>query len=299
MGTMPYLAHHLLGSFLVDDKLQIILQGSEQKLKKKYPEAKELPPEKFPVFLQQISQPYFQELYEKNLALTREALRHSVQEDQLIIQTIANIQELDKVHNLLTKRLREWYSWYFPELSQQISDHLKFAEQVEQGEQKPQDSMGAELAKIHIQEMQLLAQEISRLHALRKQHEHYLEDVMRTYCPNLLALAGVTIAAKLLEIAKSLKHLALLPSSTLQILGAEKALFRHIKTGSKSPKYGVLFQHPLIQKAKRENRGKMARMLADKLSLCARLDFFQGGFKADAYQKELEEKSKEPRHETT
>ena len=112
---------------------------------------------------------------------------------------------------------------------------------------------------------------------------------MKTYCPNLLELAGVTIGAKLIELGKSLKHLALLPASTIQLLGAEKALFRHIKTGARSPKYGVIHAHSLIQKVNRDRKGKAARTLADKLSLCCRLDFFKGEFKANEYREELEE----------
>jgi nucleolar protein 56 len=112
---------------------------------------------------------------------------------------------------------------------------------------------------------------------------------MKNYCPNVLELAGATIGAKLIELAKSLKRMALLPASTVQLLGAEKALFRHLKLKTKSPKYGVIFQHPLIQNAKRSERGKMARRLADKLSLCARLDYFKGEFKAKEYRKMLEQ----------
>ena len=112
---------------------------------------------------------------------------------------------------------------------------------------------------------------------------------MKKYCPNVLELAGVTIGAQLLELAKSLRRMAFLPASTIQLLGAEKALFRHLKTGSRSPKYGVIFQHPLIQNTKRSKRGKKARQLADKLSICAKLDFFKGEFLAKEYRKELEE----------
>lgn len=249
------------------------------------------PPEKIPSFLLPFAdQKYFSQLREKNMALTKEALRQSVHEDQLIIQAIANIQELDFVHNLLSKRLREWYSWYSPELSEKIEDHQAFAEQVVAGEKRQEGSMGAELAEQHQQEMRFLAQEIIRVQELCQQHETYLTEVMRSYCPNILELAGVAIGAKLLELTKSLKHFALLPSSTIQILGAEKALFRHLTTGSKSPKYGILFQHPFVQKAKRQERGKAARILADKLSLCARLDYFKGEFKAAEYKGELEKK---------
>ena len=84
--------------------------------------------------------------------------------------------------------------------------------------------------------------------------------------------------------------MALLPASTEQLLGAEKALFRHLKTGSRSPKFGVIFSHPIIQKASRKQKGKAARILADKLSLCARLDYFKGEFKAKEYRKEIEGK---------
>jgi len=152
------------------------------------------------------------------------------------------------------------------------------------------ESMGAPLSKNDVEEMQELALLITKLYQVRQQHEVYLEKIMVRHCPNVLELAGVTLGAKLMELGKSLKHLAMLPASTIQLLGAEKALFRHIKTGAKSPKYGILFQHPFIQNARPALRGKAARMLADKLSLCARLDYFKGEFKAKEYKKELEEK---------
>jgi len=252
-----------------------------------------------------VSQKQLQELYSKNLSQTKEDLKKSVNEDQLIVQAIANITELDKVCNLLSKRLREWHGWYAPELSREVEDHQEFARLIVAGEKKSKESFGADLKKEDLQEMIFLAEEIGHLFALRKKHEEYLKTVMQNYCPNLLELSGVTIAAHLLEMAKGLKHLALLPASTIQILGAEKALFRHLKTGSRSPKYGILFQHQLVQKVPAKERGKVARALADKLSLCARADYFKkelagkvagdkGEFKMElkalAYKKELEEK---------
>ncbi len=240
-----------------------------------------------------ISQKQLQELYLKNLTQTKEDLRKSVGKDQLIMQTIANLSELEKVSNLLSKRLREWYSWYFPELSEEVSNHEFFVRQIISGVKKSPESMGAELQKEDLEEIQSLARLTESSFNLRETHQDYLKKLMSQYCPNLLELAGVTIAAHLIALAKSLKHLALLPASTIQLLGAEKALFRHIKTGSRSPKYGILFQHPLVQKSKPKERGKIARALADKLSLCARLDYFQGEFKAPHYKKELEDKFEE------
>lgn len=283
-----YLFPTIITAFVVDDKMSVVAQGTEEEMRKKYPQATTVPVEKLPQALALVANPtYFSALRERNIEITRQALKASVSEDQLIIQAIANLQELDAVCNLLSKRLREWYSWYYPELSHQMPDHEAFAEQVFSAD-RDKDSMGAELGPLHTQEMFYLAQEVSRLFALRKKHEEYLQKVMQQYCPNLLSLGGVTIAAKLFELAKGLKQLALMPSSTIQILGAEKALFRHLKTGSRSPKHGVIFQHPLLQRAKRENRGKVARQLADKLSLCARLDYFKGEFKAEEYRQQLE-----------
>ncbi len=116
----------------------------------------------------------------------------------------------------------------------------------------------------------------------------YLEARLKKLLPNMTALAGVTIAARLLAGAGSARKLALLPASTIQLLGAEKALFRHLKSGAKSPKHGYIVNHPLIQKVGRSDKGKASRMLADKLALCARIDYFKGEFKADDYKKELE-----------
>ena len=230
-----------------------------------------------------------QKLRTQIIEQTKEALRNSTSPDHLIIQSINTVMELDKVTNTLSTRLREWYSLYYPELERKIGDHKKFAELVLK-EERAEDSFGSILAKEDLDAIKQLADNILQLIQARYEQEQYLKVVMKKHCPNILSLAGVTIGAKLIDLGRSLKRLALLPASTIQLLGAEKALFRHLKTGARSPKYGILFEHQIIQKAQRKNRGKAARMLADKLSLCARLDFFKGEFKADQYEKEIEEK---------
>ena len=289
---MSYQVQNILGTFLFDEN-----NRSLEELKIKRKELPLLPTERWPQALALFKdKKYYAQFYQKNLELTKKALKGAVSEDLLIIQTIANIQELDKITNLLTKRLREWYSWYLPELSEKITAHEKFVQLVTEKSKEEllqelgeKESMGGEISLTHVEEMKLLAQEILELYQLRQRHELYLEGVMKVYCPNFLELAGVNIGAKLLELGKSLKHLAMLPASTIQLLGAEKALFRHIKTGARSPKYGVIINHPLVQKAPRELKGKAARILADKLSLCARLDYFKGEFKAPEYKRELEQ----------
>lgn len=307
---MNYIFSNIIGSFILDDKGKIIdeilfnnaqefqnKEKNENKLSKKH-QAKPLQQENWHLALKNFRDPeYFHKFYERNLELTKQAVKDSVGDDLLIMQTISNFVELDQTVNLLTKRLREWYSLYLPELSEKISSHEMYVDFVEKKSKKEllkelkiSVTMGADLETTHVEEIILLAKQIKELNKLKEQHEVYLEKIMKKYCPNLLELAGTTIGAKLVELGRGLKHLAMLPASTIQLLGAEKALFRHIKTGSRSPKYGVIFQHPLIQNAPRKIRGKVSRVLADKLSLCVRLDFFKGEFKAKEYRKTLEEK---------
>ncbi|HLD00425.1 MAG TPA: NOP5/NOP56 family protein [Candidatus Nanoarchaeia archaeon] len=294
-----YLFKSILGNFVLDGKIKIVDQADSIS-KLKYKNLLPVPAEKLSEVLNLFrDKKYLSQFYDLNFKQTRLDIKSSVNEDDFIIQTISNIKELDKTCNLLTKRLREWYSLYLPEIVEEISIHPKFVEMVISKtkkdlmlELKIKDSMGADLDKADTEEIILLAQKIKELHSLREKHEHYLHQVMVKYCPNICELAGTTIGAELILLARSLKNLALLPASTIQLLGAEKALFRHLKTGSRSPKYGVLLQHPLVQTAPKNKRGKMSRIVADKLSLCARLDFFKGEFKAKEYRKQLEDKLK-------
>lgn len=308
---MKFIYTNILGSFVLDSKLKIIDQiefkdvqdfikkeDTEKKLKKKHPDSELLPKDKFSAVLELFKdKKYFQKFFEINLSLTKQAIKSAVSKDNFITQTISNINELDKAVNLLSKRLREWYALYFPELEKRIFQQERFVEMVLEQDKKDllkeleiEETMGQDLPKEDLDEIKELAKSIQELFSLRKKHEKYLQKVMEKYCPNLLELAGTTIGARLLELGHSLKHLALLPASTIQLLGAEKALFRHLKTGSRSPKYGVIFAHPLIQKVKRNEQGKAARALADKLSMCCRLDYFKGEFKAKDYRKELEKR---------
>ncbi|MFH1682408.1 MAG: NOP5/NOP56 family protein [Candidatus Woesearchaeota archaeon] len=308
---MKYLFTNLIGSFVFDNQLNLVeevlfgnleeyynKEQAEKKLKQKYKDWKEVPEDKIEKVLSFFkNKNYFSRFYQNHQELTRQKIKESVSADQLIIQTVSNIEELNKVTNLLSKRLREWYSWYLPELGQRFTDHEQFIDLIIKKNKKEllkdlklNESMGADLNKADVEEIVMLGRQITELYKLKKQHELYLKKMMEWYSPNILELAGVTIGGKLIEMAKSLKRLALLPASTVQLLGAEKALFRHLKSGTPSPKYGIIVNHPLIQKAKKQDKGKAARTLADKLSLCARLDFFKGEFKAPEYKKELEER---------
>lgn len=238
------------------------------------------------------------ELRKKNIKRSKEKIRESVSEDNYILNAINNIDDLAKVTNKLTKRLRDWYSIYLPEFSRKVSDNERFVELILEkdkdnimGEMKIKESMGKDLSKRDLDPIIGLAKKIDSLYDLREELKAYLEKVMGEYCKNLLSVAGALLGAKLIREAGSLKKMAMMPSSTIQLLGAETALFRHLKTGSKPPKHGVILQHPIVSSAKKRNRGKNARILADKISLAAKTDYFKGEFIADRLLKELEDKT--------
>lgn len=308
---MTTLHKNLIGNFIVDKKEIIDFtnfsslndyensEKEEKKLIKKYKAklaSKEQKKELLPLLN---NQKYFQVFRSQNLLLTKQQIKHSVNEDDLVVQTVNNMNELDTTANTLVKRLREWFSLFLPELDKDVYNHEKFAELVatktkaqlvKELKVNTKESMGADIKKVDLTQIKLLAEQIINLYKLRDEHEIYLEKIMLKYCPNFHAVAGTNIGAKLFEHGRSLKRLACLPASTIQLLGAEKALFRHIKTGSKSPKYGILYTHYLVQKAKRKDRGTVARSLANNLTIALRIDYFKGEFIGDKIRENLERK---------
>lgn len=239
----------------------------------------------------------FQELRKKLIAMSKENVAMAVNHDILIIQALNTIDDLTIQVNSLSKRLREWHAYTVPEISKSIADHETYCRLIA-GKTRVElvdefvkgQEMGADIDEADYIVIQSLAKQITELYQFKQSLLNYLEARLNKLLPNMTALGGVTITARLLAGAGSARKLALLPASTIQLLGAEKALFRHLRSGAKSPKHGHIINHPIVQKASSSDKGKAARMLADKLSLCARIDYFKGEFKADDYKKELEER---------
>jgi nucleolar protein 56 len=231
-------------------------------------------------------------LREKNMELTKQQLRESVKPDLLIVNASNAIEEVDKVVNALVKRLREWYALHDPELEHANHDHRAFVEAVLAKKERAEGTMGGELTDI---DLKIIDDETRTVHALYMQRDKlvdYLETAMQEQAPNVKRVAGATIGAKLMAMAGSLQRLSRMPASTVQLLGAETALFRHLRNRrAKPPKHGIIFNHILLQRAKRENRGKVARTLADKISIAAKVDFFKGEFIGDALYAQVEAKS--------
>lgn len=304
---------NLIGVFVFDEKAgiaeEILFNGLEdcknkekfiEKFKSKYKTSAE-PDEKLlkNILLHFKNKKFFSDFYYKNLQLTRIDIKNSVNGDTLLIQAVKSVEELDKAANILVKRLREWYELYNPEVSRAIENHEKFVEKILEKEKSelleelkvsPSDSIGSDFEQEDLEPIRSLAHQLYDLYRLRKLELGYISSLMDKLCPNIKAVCDASVGAKLIEHAGSLKRLSQMPASTIQILGAEKALFRHMKTGAKSPKHGVIISHPLIAKAPVKIHGKIARALADKISIAAKVDYFQGKFIGDKLRKDLENK---------
>ena len=308
-----YLFSNLIGTFVFNEHFNVLdkkmfkdieqygnREKTEQEFSKKYsnlkkPEGNEI--KKILEFFK--DKQYFNDFHTQNLVLTKRLVKESVKGDLLIIQAIDNIGEIDKSVNILIKRLREWYALYNPEFEHSLQNQEKFVELILKKDKKEllreinaNEPMGADLSKEDLEPIMDLAKELDQVYQLRKKQEAYLAQLMKKVCPNLLAITGSTLGGKLLAQSGSLKHLSEFPASTIQLLGAEKALFRHMKTKSAAPKYGFLHEHPLISRNQKELHGKIARSLADKISIAVKVDYFKGKFIGDKLYKELEEKFK-------
>jgi len=221
--------------------------------------------------------------------------------DNMIIQSIALLDQLDKDVNTFSMRIREWYSYHFPELVKIVPDNYTFAkcvkiiknrkelteEAVDALEEAVMDSakakaiidaakmsMGMDIAPLDLMNIEKFANRVIALAEYRKELSKYLTDKMGNVAPNLAALIGDTVGARLISHAGSLTNLAKYPASTVQILGAEKALFRALKKKGNTPKYGLIFHSSFIGRAAAKNKGRISRFLANKCSIASRIDCF-------------------------
>ncbi|TET56561.1 C/D box methylation guide ribonucleoprotein complex aNOP56 subunit [Candidatus Bathyarchaeota archaeon] len=252
---------------------------------------------------------------EVSLELTRLRVKKAGEKrDLMVAQAILSIDDLDRTINLFMGRVREWYGLHFPELDRIIEKHETYAklvvdlgerrnfttenlEEVELREkvavrlvEAAKRSLGAELRGNDVEQIQTLCRQILEMYSLRRTLQTYADSTVGEVAPNIQALVGSLLAARLIALAGGLERLAKMPSSTIQVLGAEKALFRALKTGAKPPKHGVIFQDTLIHASKKWQRGKISRALAGKLAIAARVDAFSGRFIGDSLKEDLKKR---------
>ncbi|KAI4284592.1 MAG: hypothetical protein L6R38_001293 [Xanthoria sp. 2 TBL-2021] len=255
-------------------------------------------------------------------AYSRARVKFSVQKnDNHIIQAIATLDHLDKAINMFSMRVREWYSWHFPELIRIVSENHAYARlalfigdkkrlsdsdlhdlaaQVNDDAEIAQSiidaakvSMGQDISDNDMENVTTFASKVVKLADYRKTLYSYLVAKMGIVAPNLAALIGEIVGARLISHAGSLTSLSKYPASTVQILGAEKALFRALKTKGNTPKYGLIYHSSFIGRAGQKNKGRISRFLANKCSIASRIDNFSEAPTArfgDALKKQVEER---------
>ncbi|HXW37548.1 MAG TPA: hypothetical protein VEJ36_06590 [Nitrososphaerales archaeon] len=240
-------------------------------------------------------------LRQKSIEAAEETIREeSSRPDLHVVQAIQALDDADKFLNVVATRTAEWYGLHFPELTQMMQDNMvlcrmiseiggrqEFTKEKLQGrgltEKKIEAvltardrSKGGEVSKSDLARVRELAALALELSSERDRLAGYVETSMKQVAPNVAVVAGATIGARLMAKAGGLDRLATMPASTIQILGAEKALFRSLKTGARPPKHGILFQHLEVHTAPKWQRGKIARTLANKIAIAARVDCYRG-----------------------
>mmetsp|Transcript_64318 Transcript_64318/g.73837 ORF Transcript_64318/g.73837 Transcript_64318/m.73837 type:complete len:477 (+) Transcript_64318:59-1489(+) len=253
---------------------------------------------------------FVKELEEEDLNKARLGLAHSYSRskvssdinrtDKPIIQCIALLDQLDKDINTFAMRIREWYSWHFPELARVVTDNKVYCEaihiikkrsEIENNREELEEligdsdlvqqivdssktSMGLEISDMDMENITKFTTRVVELAQFRKDIHGFLTNKMNAVAPNVTALMGETIGARLISHSGGIRNLAKAPASTVQILGAEKALFRALKSRGNTPKYGLIFNSTYIGRAETQHKGRISRFLANKCSMAARIDHF-------------------------
>ena len=221
--------------------------------------------------------------------------------DLHLVQAVNTLDEIDEIINTISTRIREWYGLHFPELDYLLQNIITYAnivrdagsrenitkellsqlevpeKKIELIQQAISKSQGGDLTVESSESLKILASEVIKLSELRTNLSSTIENLMEILAPNLKNMLTAIIGARLIAKAGSLLRLAQMPSSTIQIIGAEKALFRALKTGTRPPKHGLLFQHPSVNSAPKWQRGKIARALSSKIAIAVRIDVYRKG----------------------
>ena len=219
--------------------------------------------------------------------------------DQHLVQAVNTLDELDEIINTISTRIREWYGLHFPELDYILQNIITYAaivkhagprenitselltqldvpnKKIEFIKQAISKSQGGSLTEESAESLRILASQVIQLSELRTDLSNSVENLMEILAPNLKNILTAIIRARLIAKAGTLLKLSQMPSSTIQIIGAEKALFRALKTGARPPKHGLLFQHPSVNSAPKWQRGKIARALSSKIAIAVRIDVYR------------------------
>ncbi len=223
-------------------------------------------------------------------AFSRFGMKTAVGRDRLVAQAVNALEDVNKSLNLCTTRIQEWYGLHYPELKMSDNELVKTIAERGAREAFPhfKTSTGVDLEPEDEAMLKSYALFILRATEEKKALEKYVRDAMRDIAPNFSSLVDPVLAARLLAMAGTLERLARMTAPTIQLLGAEKALFRHLKERGKPPKFGILFHSSYVQSAPDDKKGKVARILAAKLMLAARMDYYSKKDESEKLKKDME-----------
>ncbi len=226
-------------------------------------------------------------LSEFSIELSKNQMKGIVGKDKLLLHAINAHDEIEKQLNIMNQRLSEWYSLHYPERKPSADEIERFGRRENFPSYK--ESSGIEIDEIDEQTFREFAKTISALKNEQSKLKRYTKDIAKEIMPNTSSIIDPLLAARMLSMAGSMEKFSRMTASTIQLIGAEKALFRHLRKEGKSPKYGIVFLDPRIQQASPEKRGKIARILASKVSQAIRIDFYSKRDDTERLRKELDE----------
>ncbi len=224
-----------------------------------------------------------------SVALSKRRLQGLIGRDRLIVQAVRTLDDLARSINVFMERLYEWYSLHYPEMKNVNITEIIAKHGRRENIPGFRHSTGVDLEEDDEKALKDYAETIRSLEKQRKDLEKYVSSAIKSVAPNFSSLIDPVLAARLLAAAGSLERLARMPAPTIQLLGAEKALFRHLKQHGKSPKYGLIYNSSLLQNASNEHRGKVARIVSSKLMLAARIDYYSGRNESQKMKKDMME----------
>ncbi len=288
----------LIGKFGEEIIFEVDIEGFAHEIPNKAGEFLRLNPNHYLEEIGVERDSYNLKLREVCFALAREKAKEALSErDKMVIEAVKTLDDLSETLNLLSERLRSWYSMHYPELSSKIDEHERYARFIvkygrRENFNQTEISMGIDITEEQEEMLKDFANSILKLYEQKKQVEEFLDREINQVAPNLTYLVGSVLAARLMSLAGGLRNLAFMPASRIQLLGAEKALFRHLKRKAKPPKHGIIFQLPELKSSPWWVRGKIARSLASVLAIAARVDAFSGEFVGDKLKEKFEKRVK-------
>lgn len=247
-----------------------------------------------------------EDIREKALEGTKEKLREEPNREKFMVRAVETLDHLEKDIEEEVERFRNWYSLHFPELEDEIGNDEQLIKILSKGlnrdglesfSEMAESSTGIALKEEDEEVLNKVFENVQGKMELREDLEAYIEDIAEEETPNLEGILGPILTARLVSLAGGLEELAKKPASTVQMLGAEKALFRYLKGEGTPPKHGVLFEHRFVNSLPEDKRGKMARFLANKTAMAARIDEYGDKMKADSLREECREKFEDLKEE--